>query len=160
MKNKKSFQFNLAALLVLIMVVLVFSFQGYIASGPVTLVSKIINLPASGSQVQSSPGIQVQVSGYQIWVEDKEVLNTKTARMNKVFGDDGKRINPLFEELVSIRKRIQEARKLSPKAREFSGVANLIIDKSLKYNYLKRIMYTCAAAGFKEVKFVVSGKSR
>ena len=45
-------------------------------------------------------------------------------------------------------------------AKKFSGVANLIIDKTIKYSYVKKIMYTCAAAGFKQYKFVVLAKEQ
>jgi hypothetical protein len=60
---------------------------------------------------------------------------------------------------MKIKETIKQSEKLSPEAKKFSGIANLVVDKSLKYNYLKRVMYTCAAAGFKEYKFVVLSES-
>ena len=61
-------------------------------------------------------------------------------------------------------EKIEEIKNLSlqtnNKAKNFSGVANLIIDKSIKYDYVKKVMYTCASAGFKEYKFVVMGEEQ
>ena len=58
-------------------------------------------------------------------------------------------------------KKKEEIKKIAlqtPQAKDFSGVANLIIDKTIKYSYLKKVMYTSAEAGFKEFKFVVMGE--
>ena len=118
-------------------------------------VPKEIDLPRSNSETLSTFGVNIQVSKSQIWVDDKEVVNTETTETAQLFDEGGRRIIPLFNQLVKIKETIKQSEKLSPDANAFSGVANLVVDKSLKYSYLKRVMYTCAAAGFKEFKFVV-----
>ena len=42
-------------------------------------------------------------------------------------------------------------------AKKFTGLVNLVIDKTLKYNYVKTIMRTCAEAGYSKYKFIVRG---
>jgi biopolymer transport protein ExbD len=59
---------------------------------------------------------------------------------------------------VAKRKTIQEVEKASPQAKKFSGIANLLVDKSLKYSYLKKVLYTVAEAGYSKYKFVVLGE--
>ncbi len=140
-KRKHNHSFALTPLLIILIVMVSFHLRGYLAA-------------------TIQPGVNVQVSKFQIWVEDKEVLNTRTAKAGEIFAEDGKRINALFNELVKIREKIQRTEKLSPKAKPFSGVANLTVDKTLKYTYLKRILYTCAAAGFGKVNFISSVESR
>lgn len=71
------------------------------------------------------------------------------------YADGGRRIIPLYELLVQKRKTIQAIEKSSPQAKKFSGVINLVVDKSLKYDYLKKIMHTSATAGYKQFKLVV-----
>ena len=134
---------------------MVFLLQSYNSSGVVINVPKDIELPRSTSETLNTFGVNIQVSKSQIWVDDKEVLNTQNVDDRKLFDDSGRRIIPLFDQLVKIKETIKQSEKLSPDAKTFSGVANLVVDKSLKYNYLKKVMYTCAAAGFKEFKFVV-----
>lgn len=146
---------DITSLLDVLTILLVFLLQSYNSSGVIINVPKGIDLPRSASESLNSFGVNVQVSKTNIWVDDKEVLNTDTSDTTQVFDEGGRRIVPLYNELVRIKETIKQSEKLSPEAAKFSGIANLVVDKSMKYDYLKRVMYTCAAAGFKEFKFVV-----
>lgn len=139
--RKHSHSLTLTPLLIILILMLGFFWRDYLLS-------------------KNLPGVSVQVSKFQIWVDSKEVLNTRTAKAGEIFGEEGKRINALYHELVKTREKIQKTQKLSPKAHPFSGVINLEVDKTLKYNYLKRVMYTCASAGFNKVNFIDSSRSR
>jgi len=154
-KGGKMVDVDITSLLDILTILLVFLLQSFNSSGVVINVPKDIEIPRSTSETINSFGVNVQVSKSQIWVDDKEIVNTKDVEPQHLYDEGGRRIIPLFNELTKIRETIQQAEKLSPEVKKFSGVANLVIDKSLKYNYLKRIMYTCAAAGYKEFKFVV-----
>lgn len=154
-KRKETvFDIDITSLLDILTILLVFLLQSYNSSGVVINVPKEIELPRSASETLNNFGVNIQVSKTQIWVDDTEVVNTDIPD-EQLFDEDGRRIVPLYNELVKIKETIKQSEKLSPQAKKFSGVANLVVDKSLKYNYLKRVMYTCAAAGFKEFKFVV-----
>lgn len=157
-RKENVFDIDITSLLDILTILLVFLLQNYNSSGVVINVPKDIEIPRSDSESFSTFGVNVQVSKTQIWVDDKEVVNTDIPD-SQLFDEDGRRIVPLYNQLVQIKETIKQSEKLSPAAAKFSGVANLVVDKSLKYNYLKRIMYTCAAAGFKEFKFVVLTKS-
>ena len=154
-KNKQTvFDIDITSLLDILTIMLVFLLQSYNSSGVVINVPKDVELPRSASETLNTFGVNIQVSKTQIFVDDAEVVNTDIPE-DQLFDEGGRRIVPLYNELVKIKEVIKQSEKLSPKAKKFSGVANLVVDKSLKYSYLKRIMYTCAAAGFKEFKFVV-----
>lgn len=154
-KGPSTFDIDITSLLDILTILMVFLLQSYNSSGVIINVPKDIELPKSASESINNFGVNIQVSKSQIWVDDKEVVNTETADEQRLFDEGGRRIVPLFDELVKIKETIKQSEKLSPDAKRFSGIANLVVDKSLKYNYLKRVMYTCAAAGFKEFKFVV-----
>lgn len=154
-KRKETvFDIDITSLLDILTIMLVFLLQSYNSSGVVINVPKEIELPRSASETLNNFGVNIQVSKTQIWVDDAEVVNSDLPN-EQMYDEEGRRIVPLYNELVKIKETIKQSEKLSPQAAKFSGVANLVIDKSLKYNYLKKIMYTCAAAGFKEFKFVV-----
>jgi biopolymer transport protein ExbD len=154
-KRKETvFDIDITSLLDILTIMLVFLLQSYNSSGVTINVPKDIDLPRSASETLNNFGVNVQVSKTQIWVDDKEVVNTEIPD-DQLFDQGGRRIVPLYNQLVKIKETIKQSEKLSPEATKFSGIANLVIDKSLKYTYLKRVMYTCAAAGFKEFKFVV-----
>jgi len=158
-KGPGAFDIDITSLLDILTILMVFLLQSYNSSGVVINVPKEIEIPRSNSETLNSFGVNVQVSKNQIWVDDKEVVNTDTLDETQLFDEGGRRIIPLYNELVKIKETIKQSEKLSPDANAFSGVANLVVDKSLKYNYLKRGMYTWADAGFKEFKFVVLSES-
>jgi biopolymer transport protein ExbD len=153
-KKERVFDIDITSLLDILTILLVFLLQSYNSSGVVINVPKGIDLPKSASESLNTFGVNVQVSKTQIFVDDTEVVNTEIPN-DQLFDEGGRRIVPLFNELVKIKETIKQSEKLSPQAKKFSGIANLVVDKTLKYEYLKRVMYTCAAAGFKEFKFVV-----
>lgn len=154
-KKNQVLDIDITSLLDILTIILVFLLQSYNSSGVIINVPKDINLPRSASESLNNFGVNVQVSKSQIWVDDVEVVNSNSTDKAQLFDEGGRRIVPLYNELVKIKETIKQSEKLSPQAAKFSGVANLVIEKSLKYDYLKRVMYTCAAAGFKEFKFVV-----
>jgi biopolymer transport protein ExbD len=118
-----------------------------------------ISLPKSKSVSMNNQGVLVQVSESKIWVD--RVLIFDTANMPANFIDDqGRRIVPLYDELVKKREGFTMLEKSVPNAKPFSGLINLVVDKSIKYSYLKKLMYTAAQAGFREYKFVVRGQEQ
>jgi biopolymer transport protein ExbD len=146
---------DITSLLDILTILLVFLLQSYNSSGVIINVPDGIELPKSASESLNNFGVNIQVSKTNIWVDDKEVLTSETATQGQVFDEGGRRIVPLYNELIRVKEIIKQSEKLSPEAVKFSGIANLVVDKTLKYSYLKRVMYTAASAGFKEFKFVV-----
>lgn len=153
-KTPQALDLDITSLLDILTILLVFLIQSYNASGVIINVPDGITLPRSITDSQNTFGVNVQVSADKIWVDDKEVLNT-ASMPEKIYDNDGRRIISLYNELVRVKENIKRSEKTSPDAKKFSGIANLVIDKTLKYNYVKRVMFTCADAGFKEFKFVV-----
>jgi biopolymer transport protein ExbD len=151
---KKTFEIDITSLLDILTILLVFLIQSYNASGVIINVPEGITLPRSSTESINTYGVNIQVSASKIWVDDKEVLNTEALPEN-IYDSGGRRIISLYNELVRLKETIKRSEKSSPDANKFTGIANLVVDKTLKYSYVKRIMYTCADAGFKEFKFVV-----
>ena len=147
---------DMTSMLDIITILMVFLLQGYNASGIVISIPQGVTLPFSSSQSPSDAGVLVQVSPNKIWVENQVILDaTKTETL--IYDQGGRRIVPLYNELVKKKELSQLVRKSTSQAVEFSGRINFVIDKSLKYNYLKKLMYTAGEAGFKEFKFSVVG---
>jgi biopolymer transport protein ExbD len=158
-KKEQVFDIDITSLLDILTILLVFLLQSYNSSGVVINVPKGIELPKSASESLNSFGVNVQVSKTHIWVDDAEVLNADVTDNSQIYDEGGRRIVPLYNELVKIKETIKASEKLSPDAKKFSGVANLVVDKTIKYEFLKKVMHTCATAGFKEFKFVVMTKT-
>lgn len=157
-KKNQVFDIDITSLLDILTILLVFLIQSYNSSGIVINVPDGIILPNSSSESLNTQGVNIQVSADKIWVDDVEVLNTEVLP-GQIYDQDGRRIVPLFNELVKVKETIKRSELLSPTAVKFSGIANLVIDKTLKYSYVKKIMFTCAEAGFKDFKFVVMNEA-
>ena len=156
-KRKGIVEIDITSLLDILVILLVFLLRSYNTSGIQMTVPKGIELPRSESQAINTAGVQIQVSKDKIWVDNSTVLETENIP-EMVYDQGGKRIVPLFNELIKKKEEIKNIAKMESTAQPFSGLANLIIDKSIKYEYVKKVMYTCAEAGFKEFKFVVMGE--
>ena len=159
-RGSRVFDIDITSLLDILVILLVFLLKSYNSSGVAVDVPKDITLPDSDSLDLNSAGVMIQVSKDKIWVDSKTILDSKNAP-KKLYDHGKRRIIPLYDELAKKVEEIQTLHKQEPEvAKKFSGVANLIIDKTTKYSYVKQIMYTCAAAGFKKFKFVVLAKEQ
>ena len=143
---------DITSLLDILVIMLVFLLKSYNSSGLVINIPKSVSIPHSVSTSINNPGVVVQVSPTMIWVDDKVILDSAYDGFRK------RRIVPLYNELINRKMTIQQVEKASDQAKKFSGIINLVIDKSLKYSYIKKILYTSAEAGFMRYKFVVMGE--
>lgn len=154
-----SIDLDITSLLDILVIMLVFLLKSYNSSGVVFNVPKSIKLPKSESQNINTSGVIVQVSPTTIWVDNKVIYDINKTSGNNVYDMGRKRIIPLYNELVKKRVLVKQVQKSSPNAKKFSGIVNLMIDKSLRYNYIKRLLFTCAEAGYIKYKFIVHGEN-
>ena len=154
---------DITSLLDILVILLVFLLKSYNSTGLIINVPDGITLPLSKSKTINNDGVMIQVSATTIWVDDEKVLETEDGFDLKdpthfdLARHEGSLIIPLYTELVKKRDLVKKVQTLSPEAKKFSGIANLIVDQAMKYSFLKKIMYTCAEAGFRQYKFVVMG---
>ena len=156
-KKIEPLDIDITSLLDILTILLVFLLKSYNSSGVVLNVPEGITLPLSDSQSINTSGVMVQVSSKNIWVDDKIVYD-KEKPPTHVYDHGGRRLIPLFNELVLKRETFEQVEKSSSNAKKFSGIINFIIDKDIRYDYMRKLMYTCADAGFQKFKFVVMGR--
>lgn len=152
--KKGPFEVDITSLLDILIILLVFLLKSYNTSGIQLTIPGGIELPKSVSQSINNPGVMIQVSKDKVWVDSKTVMDSNNPPA-RVYDMNGRRIIPLYNELIRLKEEIDKVATIESKAKPFSGKANLILDKSLKYNYVKKIMFTCAQAGFQKFQFVV-----
>jgi biopolymer transport protein ExbD len=150
---------DITSLLDILVIMLVFLLKSYNSSGVILNIPKDVKLPVSNSAMLNSTGVNIQVSPDNIWVDDTSIVSFKEMNdfPDRKLDHNRRRIVPLYNKLVNIKRKIKQIEKSSPEAKKFGGMANLIIDKSIKYSFIKKIMYTCAEAGYRKYKFVVLG---
>lgn len=156
-RKSQVFDLDITSLLDILVIMLVFLLQSTNSTGIILTVPKDVELPVSSSATPSNEGIVIQVSPTTIWVQDKEVFSMEDSDIRSKLDQGGRRLIPLFNELVKRKELIKQSAKSTPLAKEFGGIVNLVVDKTVKYSFVKKLLYTCAEAGFKEYKFVVMG---
>jgi biopolymer transport protein ExbD len=152
-------ELEMTSLLDVITTLLIFLIFGYNSSGIEINVPKDITLPKSISKDFNHDAVKIMVAQDAIWVDTKKIVDlTNGGELST--DQEGRRILPLFDELVAQKELIRATEKSSPRATKFSGLVNLIVDKSIKYSFVKKILYTTAEAGYKEYKFVVMSETQ
>ncbi len=157
-RNKRPpIDLDITSLLDILVIMLVFLLKSYNSTGIVLNVPKDITLPTSNSSDLNTSGVVVQVSPSTIWVDNQIVLD-KENLTGRTYDYGGRRIIPLFNELIKKKNLVKQVEKAAPEAKKFSGIVNLIVDKTIKYSEVKKILFTAAEAGYKSYKFVVLGE--
>ena len=156
-KKDSALEVDITSLLDILVILLIFLLKSYNSSGVVFNVEKDIELPKSSSQSINTAGIIVQVSPTKIMVDGEVVLDSSD-QPPVVYGKGRRRILPLFDSLVRKREEVNSLAKTVPNAKPFSGIINFVIDKTLGYYYVKKLMYTAAEAGYFKFNFVVLGE--
>lgn len=155
--KKPLIDLDITSLLDILVIMLVFLLKSYNSTGIILNVPKDITLPSSNSQDINTSGVVVQVSPNTIWVDDQVILEKENPQ-GRVYDYGGRRIIPLYNELVRKKDLIKQVEKAAPEAKKFSGIVNLIVDKTIKYSEVKKVLFTAAEAGYKSYKFVVLGE--
>jgi biopolymer transport protein ExbD len=159
-KKKGTMDIDITSLLDILVIMLVFLLQSYNASGVILNVPKGVELPTSESITQSTSGVIIQVSATTVFVDDVQVYEWDDPRARQNRDQNGRRIIPLYNELVKKKEAIANLERTAAQAIPFSGIVNLLIDKTIRYNDVRAIMHTAALAGFQQYKFVVLGEEQ
>jgi biopolymer transport protein ExbD len=157
-RNRASdFELDITSLLDILVILLIFLLQSYNSSGMVFQVQEGIVLPMSDSNRPNTAGVIVQVSPSTIYVDDSVVYDAGN-RPPKTFDQEERRIIPLYNALVEKRENANLLNKNLQEKKQFSGVVNFVIDKTIGYNYVKKLMYTAGEAGYFKFNLVVLGE--
>lgn len=155
-KTGEAGELDITSLLDILVILLVFLLKSYSTSGLIYTPPEQIQLPVSTSKSKGSMSIMIQVSKDKIWVDEKIVFDQDLGTL-KIDDGDQKTIISLFNELTKKREEVEMLSKTSTEANKFSGIVNLVIDKSINYKIIKNILFTAAEAGFVKYKFIVMG---
>ena len=104
--GSKVIDLDITSLLDILVILLIFLLKSYNSSGVTLEVPKGITLPQSESAQLNNPGVMIQVSQDTIWVDSKTILNSESLP-SRVYDQGGRRIIPLYDELVKKREEIE-----------------------------------------------------
>lgn len=151
----------LASMLDILMAVLFFLLKNYTTVVTDFAVGKDITLPTSSSTVPPSPALQLVVTQKAILLDDKEIAPIIDGKIpQSELWRDGITIVKLAQALKEQRTRTEffqtQGQNQDPSGeRSFSGTIVLQADKSLKFDLLKRVIYTAGIEDFVLLKLAV-----
>jgi biopolymer transport protein ExbD len=151
--KKETMEIDITSLLDILVVILIFLLKSYSASNVIINIPKEVNLPLSQTQKGNETGVTLQVSDQKLFIDDQMVADLRSSK--NIFDESGLRIIPLYNELVRKRESSENLVKSTGADLDFDGKINLVMDKDIEYDFLRKLMYTSGEAGFLSFKFVV-----
>lgn len=135
-------ELDITSLLDILVILLVFLLKSYNASNLKLDLVKSLAIPDSKARKLGSHAVVVQVDkNKDIWIDKK--------RIGSALG--GEKVDSLYDFL-------QKRRDVAniPGAKKAKQI-NLVLDKSLPYATMQKVMHTSALAGYTDFKFIVQG---
>jgi biopolymer transport protein ExbD len=174
----RDFELPLTSMLDVLVIILVFLLKSYATSPNSFTTVPGLKLPLSGSPEVPPDSLQVIITPEGMTFENERVVEFVVSAVNAGVADDtaayafkkgdldegGRRIVPLFDALVKAREKAELLRAKS-KARDeqgnplpFDGVLAIQADKRVKYDTIRKIMYTAATAGYRTFRFLATAR--
>ncbi len=131
----------------------IFLLSNFSAAGDILFMSKEITLPTAshGSELERAP--VVAITDNFIGLEGQKVVD-----VDQIAHDEILNIQQLEDSLRDLKKR-EEFVHQNDKDHVFAGKINIQADRHTHFKIIKRVMYSCAMAGYGNINFaVLSGK--
>ena len=155
MKGKKAgnADLQLTSMVDMFTLLVIFLLANFSASGDVLFMSKDIQLPTAshGSELERAP--VVAITDNFIGLEGQKVVD-----VDQIAHDEILNIQQLEDNLRDLKKREEFVHQLD-KDHQFAGKINIQADKKTHFKIIKRVMYSCAMAGYNQINFAtLAGK--
>jgi biopolymer transport protein ExbD len=172
----KTFELQLTSMMDVLVIIVVFLLKSYNISTHNFSNASGLQLPLSGSQDNPTDSLQVIVTPESITVDQNRILDfqqlagqmsSKEANYSFRSSDldeGGRRIIPLYDALIKAKEKTElllaksQSRTADGKPLPFEGILAIQADKRVKYDTIKKIMYTAGSAGYKVFRFLALKK--
>ncbi len=150
-KTSAEGKLNLTSMMDMFTIILVFLLKTYATEGQLIQPTESLTLPKSTIQTPSQTALDLVVSKEMVMLNDKPIVDLKYVKQGK-----GYIIQSLRDELLF---HAQEARKMEVQyGVPFSGKVTIQGDKDMEYRDLVKVMATCGASEYPNMRLVVYQK--
>jgi biopolymer transport protein ExbD len=147
--RKREVRLMLVSLIDTFVILCVFLFQNFSAEGDIMSIAPDLTLPEARVENKPTQSVIVAVTNKSVVVEGKKVADADEALKAPDLV-----INGLYQEMVRIATLKRAIAELD-EGREFRGEVIIQGDKSITFELLKRVMYTCGRAEYGEISLAV-----
>lgn len=146
-------ELNLTSMVDMLTILVVFLLQTFSASGELLTVSKNIVLPDAQNFKDLERAEVIGISKESVTLGGRPVANAE--ELEKDTSADWK-IGDLHDQLVTLKNNY----KLLHPSEEFPGMVIVQADKGVDFKVVKKVLFTCGVAGYRNVNFAVNQKSK
>ncbi len=134
-------------------IMVLFLIANFSATGEILMMTKDIQLPEAKnvSEVQMVP--VVMVSNDEVVVD-----GTSVARLADIEGSEYLNIPVLEEKLRELKKKTEDLHAMAGDSEAFKGDINIQGNKDVQFKFIKKVMFSCATAGYGNINFAVISK--
>jgi biopolymer transport protein ExbD len=149
-KSISSFTLRLTSMIDMFTILLVFLLKSYSVEGEIMSVAQDLRLPESTAMTPPKATPILVITNEWLILDGNPVEKVST-----VIAQQQNHILPLSEGLKRIRTFAENLGKLDAH-RSFKGEITIQGDKEIPFELLKKIMFTCGAAGFNDMLLAVN----
>ncbi|MFP2933451.1 ExbD/TolR family protein [Pyxidicoccus sp. 3LG] len=132
-------------------IIVLFLIANFSATGEVLMMTKDIELPEAANVKEVEMHPVVMVSNDQV-----SVSGTIVGRVEDFSKDEYLNIPALEEKLRDMKKQYEDLHAMAKDdANGFKGDINIQAHKDVEYAIIKRVMFSCATAGYNNINFAV-----
>lgn len=135
-------------------IIVLFLIANFSATGEVLMMTKDIQLPEAVNVKEVEMHPVVMVSNEQV-----SISGTIVGRVEDLVKDEYLNIPALEEKLRDMKKQYEDLHAMAGNADGgFKGDVNIQANKEVEFKIIKRVMFSCATAGYNNINFAVMTK--
>ena len=135
-------------------IIVLFLIANFSATGEVLMMTKDIQLPEAMNVKEVELVPVVAVSNTQVLVS-----GTPIGRVEDIAKDEYMNIPALEEKLRQMKKEYEDLHAMAKDTEgEFKGDVNIQAHKDVPFKIIKKVMYSCATAGYQNINFATINK--
>jgi biopolymer transport protein ExbD len=131
-------------------IIVLFLIANFSATGEVLMMTKDIQLPEAVNVKEVEMVPVVMVSNEQVIVS-----GTVIGRVEDLSREDYLNIPALEEKLREMKKQYEDLHAMANDSEGFKGDVNIQANKDVQFKIIKRVMFSCATAGYNNINFAV-----
>lgn len=139
---------NVTPLVDMFVILVLFLVANFSATGEILALNKDVQLPEAANTEELTLAPVVMVSKDEVLVS-----GTLIGRVEDLTRDDYLNIPTLEEKLRDMRKQYEDLHNAANDSGAFKGEVNIQADKAVQFRIIKRVMFSCAAAGYGNISF-------
>ena len=134
-------------------IIVLFLIANFSATGEVLMMTKDVQLPEAVNVKEIEMNPVVMVSNDEVTISGNVV-----GRVDELVKEEYLNIPALEEKLRDMKKQFEDLHSMAEGANAFKGDVNIQAHKDVEFAIIKRVMFSCASAGYNNINFATLQK--